>query len=293
MAQSNPLEGPLRHAFSQLNAAFGLLAHLDYQLENYVAAFREKLNGRPAQSSDVYVGTSLLVRDLTEAPYDGVWRRYPSGVFETEGEDYLKAADQIMGRNTSWTIAQGWERFESFLLDITAAFLAEHPDEAEQGKLRAFMSKHTLDPKSSAEWRQFIVAKYRGRNNEDLLGYLRLLAPHLEEGESFNYLNISLSAWYDAVAHVRHAAIHSGDLISKSKYQSLDPARRSILADYFPGSDEPEGYRLHMKVADARKALEMFTYYTFLVFKALSLRQGYNWEILKGIAKSPKAEGSS
>lgn len=273
----NPLEEPLRQFFRQLNLVYGLLFHLEYQLRNYLSAMREKFGELPATASDVSIYTTVLVEDLTHP--EGVFR-FPSGMFVTEGEEYFQAANKLISKNSAWAVVQGWERFESFLLDIVAAFLLAHPLEVESEALRKFLINNSLStPETFEELRYFVKKTYR---SDKLLGYLRKLAPHVSYGEINNFRQLDLRHWYKAVEKVRHAVTHSDEVISLEAYRQITSSDATLLARCFPGALEVTGYRLCLSKAAAQDTLVIFASYGFLIFKSLSMATDYEWDILNG-----------
>lgn len=273
----NPLEQPLRQLFRQLNVTYGLLLHLEYQLENYVDAMRLKFGGLPATANDVALYSSLIVEDLTHP--SGLFR-YPSGGYATEGEEYLETAKKLVSRNAAWAVVQGWERFESFLLDTTATLLLSHPEEIE-GEVRGqFLAKNpTSEFNTFSGLRYFVKRMYRV---DRVLAYLRNLAPDISSGEESNCRELDLRSWYKTVANVRHAITHSDEVISLTIYRELTSSGDELLTRYFPGTLEPIGYRLYLPKSAAQKVLEIFASYGFLIFKAISVAYSYEWDILRG-----------
>ena len=273
----NPLEQPLRQLFRQLNVAYGLLLHLEYQLKNYVDAMRNKFGGLPATATDVGLYTQLIVDDLTHP--SGLFR-YPSGGFETEGEEYLEIAKRLVNRNAAWAVVQGWERFESFLLDTAATFLVAHPEKIEWVAQRKFLEHNPASNLDTfSDLRFFVKRMYRA---EKVLVYLRKLAPDICSGERNNYRRLDLQCWYNTVAEVRHAIAHSDEVILLKAYNKMTSSGVELLTRCFPGALEPIGYRLNLPKSTAQVALETFASYGFLIFKALSATYGYEWDILKG-----------
>jgi hypothetical protein len=268
----NPYEEPLRRFFRQLNVVNGLLFHLEYQLENYVSAMRDKFGGIPPTAAEVSVYTALIVEDLTHPL--GVFR-CPSGMFVTEGEEYLQAASRLISRNSAWAVAQGWERFESFLFDEVAVFLFS---QSQKANIKTFCEARCM-------------AKGVYKKSEKLLEYLRGIAPFISLGEKNNFRQLDLHGWFRAVAQVRHAVTHSDEVISLDAYRKATLSGDDLLVRYFPGALEPAGYRLCLTKVTAQEALTIFLSYGFLVFKALSMTNDYEWDILKGDFAKQQSEG--
>jgi len=54
-----------------------------------------------------------------------------------------------------------------------------------------------------------------------------------------------------------------------------------------PGTETSDGYVLKIEVLDANRALDRFADYAFVIFKALCIQAGYDWNIF------PKLERTS
>jgi len=273
----NPLEQPLRQLLRHLNVVYGILLHLEYQLECYADAMRDKFGGRTATATDVALYTQLIVDDLTHP--SGLFR-YSSGGFATEGEEYLEMSKRLISRNAAWAVVQGWERFDSFLLDTAATCLLLHPEKIERAVQEKFLKNNSASEFNTFDDLRFFVKQmYRG---EKLLSYLRRLAPFISSGEEDNYRKLDLACWYKTVAGVRHAVTHSNEVISLKTYEEVTSSGSEMLMRYFPGTLESIGYRLALPKSAAQRVLETFASYGFLVFKALSMTYDYEWDILKG-----------
>ncbi len=262
MISANPFLVPLRRLFKDLSLLRGLRAHLEVQLVICRST-----------AAPLSIGSWLVVSDLTARPDDWTLREYPVERFDSTCEDFGKLALDHICRNASWVVAQAWERFESFLLDIGATYLVSY-DSTEidfKGKEKYF-TKEGL-PSDFASWRRFAKSQYRGRNNKELLDFLRSLAPHLREAEGANDLKLDLVAWYETVALVRHAVTHSDCVVAGS----LGELKAKALRQNFSGELGEQGYKLLVRPSEADDALQTFATYGFSVFKSLSIAANLEW----------------
>ncbi len=178
-------------------------------------------------------------------------------------------------------VAQGWEAHESFLFNVLATYLQEHEADADAQKLTKYREKKKLRSLTKPEeWGDFVRSAYRGNDNKELLRCLRALAPHLREGETTNNLDIDLVAWYQALAKVRHAVTHSWFKILPGQLRDMSKTDKKVLAVFFPGLEIDEEYELRMGAEEASRVLTILAEHAFLVFKGLSLKAGYDWDVL-------------
>jgi len=268
---ANALVKPLWSFFDRLNAVYALFFHLHANLRARVAGIEQ----RSLEKGLPYAGASIVVADLTDWQADDTRIKYASGGFAAAGQEYLLLVDKVISWNAGWTVSQGWERFESFLKDITASYLEAHPREASTEKLRTHLKK-SAQPSTHEDWRSFLRL-YRGTDNKELLDFVRSTAPDFEKAETHNNRNIDLVKWYKVVAKVRHAVTHSNGLISAESLQEIDNA---LLERLFNGTKEAAAYRLEISQENTEDALSIFADYGFALFKALSMKQGYEWDVL-------------
>jgi hypothetical protein len=57
--------------------------------------------------------------------------------------------------------------------------------------------------------------------------------------------------------------------------------KRDILKGYFTGINTDQGYQIDITIKDATFCLELFSEYSFQVYKFLSISRGYDWNILQ------------
>ncbi len=277
----NPLNTPIYDLFYHLNTLNGLLFTLDSQLRNFEELYRESISNTSFDISIVFAGASLAIRDLTEWPESGWARYYPSGGFSSKGEEYFKLIKLLLARESAWTVSQAYEAFERFLKDISATFLSENQNFAEINNIEKF----ELDKKSknliktdNVFWRTYI--DYHYRTNSGKLKFLRKLCPAISESEVQNNRVIDLTEWFGVVEEIRHCATHSNFILKIERMKNWSKTKQEILKKYFPGDIVEEGYHLNINSKNATFCLELFSEYSFQIFKSLSLLKGYDWNIL-------------
>jgi hypothetical protein len=275
VSDPNPLTESLWKLFDHLNIINGLLFLLAAQLRGYVAQVRELTKGKPSDHV-LFASVSLTVSDVSLK--DDLIEFFASGGLTAHGEEFLQVAEQLISRNAGWSIAQGWERFESYLKDVTSAYLQTHPADAEKDKLESYLAKLGLGSlRSFDDWRQFVARRYGGQNNEELFRFLRSLAPDLVGIEVKNAKRVDLARWYKVAAVVRHASTHSNGVVEPEQRAKVDDG---LLQRWFPGEDVDGTYALRISVTAVDDALQTFAEYGFLIFKLLCQKAGYHWDIL-------------
>jgi len=285
----NPLLSSRNELFGRLNMLYGLLFHLESQLNSFRELLMHQLEESDIDLAHMAAGSALVIRDLTEWPEDGWTLFYPTGSFVSLGEEYLQVINVLLSRESAWAISQGYEAFETFLKDVTATYLWKHPEYADSKELvRQFsrLEKSKLERNDVEYWKKFVRLAYR--DHVDLLKYLRRLAPELSEAEQRNNRVIDLSAWFAVLSEVRHATTHSNLLIKPARMRSWSEGKRGLLTRYFPGKATNAGYELCLGRQDAKTACELLGEYAFAILKCLSKRQNYEWTmLLRSSGESP------
>jgi hypothetical protein len=259
-----------------------LLFTLDGQLASFEKLYRESISEASFDISIVFSGAALVIRDLTEWPENGWAKYYPSGSFSSKGEEYFKLIRVLLTRESAWTVSQAYEAFEKFLKDISATLLLENQQLAETKKVEKFESdrkNNNLSKTDIAFWRKYL--EYHYKTNIDKLKFLRKICPDISKGETKNNRVLDLTDWFAVVEELRHSATHSNFIINTIRMKNWSKSKREMLKTYFPGINIEQGYRIAIGIKDATFSLELFSEYSFQVYKFLSISRGYDWNILQ------------
>jgi hypothetical protein len=277
---NNPLSPTLQELFGKLNLLRGLLFVLGNRFDN----FRKQIINNNVDLSKLFAGSSLVIRKLTEFPKDG-WAYYPTGKFFVSGKNYLETLNQLIKRESAWTVSQGYERFESFLFDIVAMFLANNNKFAKaegkkknikDWKIRLNLNKSQLN---NEEWR--LVLKRCYRNNVDILKNILKWAPNFRIAIENNNRNINLLGWHSVVKNVRDATTHSNLIIKNEELQKIlqSQERKAILEECFPGEQLSIGYKINLSKEKTEFNLQIFAEFAWEIFENLSIIANYDYEI--------------
>lgn len=279
----NPLNTSVYDLFYHLNTLNGLLFTLECQLTSFEKLYREAIAEASFDISTIFSGSSLALRDLTEWPQNSFAIYYPSGVvFSSKGEEYFKLIRVLLARESSWTVSQAYEAFERFLKNVSAVLLLENKGLAEPKKVEKFESDKRIDNLTElniAFWRGYIDYNYK--TNTDKLKFLRGICPDVSIAETKNNRTINLTEWFSVVEELRHSATHSNFIIYAKRMTNWSKTKREILQRYFSGIKTDEGYQLNITIKNATFCLELFTEYSFQIYKCLSISKGYDWNILQ------------
>lgn len=280
-AINNPLYPMLEELFRNLNLLRGLLFVLENRFDNYI----KQIIDNKVDFSHLLVGSSLVIRKLTEFPKNGFVNYYPTGKFIAKGQKYLETLNQLIERESVWTISQGYERFESFLFDIVAMFLANNNKfaKAEEKKksIRDWKIKLNLNKPqvNNEEWKLILKRCYH--NNIDILKNIRKWVPNFKNAIENNNRKVNLFSWYYVVAKVRDAATHSNLIIKNEILQKIlqSQERKTILEEYFPGKKLSIGYKIHLSKEKTELNLKIIGELALEIFYSLSIEANYDHDI--------------
>lgn len=277
--KKNQYRTPLRALWGKLNHINGILFLIVNQIENF-----EKQQQRLWKKKNIkiprFIGASLSMTDLT-GPTDNGWPyHYPTGGFSVKGHEFAKMNEEVIRRISCYSVAQGYEAFETFLKDTVARYLHTHQSEVCPKKIQKFENKWKMKDKSQIEyWMEYVRRTYRGQGNEKLFEFLRDVVPELKVGEHDNTKGMDLTKWYKAASVARHAITHSRLEVKEGSWKYLDKNDQR----YFPCKSEGGRHFLALRRKHAENCLSIFADYGFLIFKCLSQKEGYKWNILRGI----------
>ena len=278
----NPLNPSIYDLFYHLNTLNGLLFTLDNQLKNFENLYRESISKSSIDMSDIFSGSRLVIRDLTEWPDDGWARYYPSGTFSSKGEEYFELIKILLARESAWTVSQALEAFEKFLKDISANILLNKQQLADTRKVEKFeldKKSYNLEKTGATFWRTYL--DYHYRTNTKKIKFLRKICPDISTAETNNNREINLTDWFAVVEEVRHSATHSNFLIKTARMKNWPKNKRELLNNTFHGSHTEQGYQLNISKENTTFCLELFSEYSFQIYKSLSISNDYDWNILK------------
>lgn len=278
----NPFDVYINRLYGHLNILIGFLYVLENQLANFRSMYEQALQDNKIDKTNPLFGKCLVIRDLSESTENGWPFYYPTGKFILNGQEYLDIIETLISRESSWTVSQAYESFETFLKDISAYFLFVHQDNEiiTDSKITKYdesllRTKTQLSRTDFLYWRDFV--KFCYGNNAEILKSLRAIAPGIKTVEKANNRSLDLTRWFEVVTEVRHAITHSDSLIKSDRIASWIKDKRELLSKYFPTTINPDGFLLQLKQNNVEECLTFFLEYAHLIYKAISIQDGYDW----------------
>jgi hypothetical protein len=278
---NNPLWPSLRNLAKKLNLLNGLIVHLDTQLGSSREKITKDLTEKNLDSSILYTGTRLAITDLSDFRGGCYFLGPKEFMFEAKGEKYYQMIDELIWREAAWTVAQGYESFKTFIDEITASYLLNYIGEIEKKlikKLDNYNRRIDLAP-CPTEFSYWIgYARFIGC--KDALALLRRIdsSQSIVRIEQQNSRKINLVEWINAAYLVRNATVHEITTIPIREINKWPKRTLDMLVSCFPGIYKENGYILQLNVKHAQDATQMFAEYAYIIFRSVSLLQGYKFE---------------
>lgn len=275
---NNPLYPALKELFKNLQVLGGLLFVLDKDIKQIID------NKNKIDYKYLLAGYCLVIRKLSESSEIG-YKYYPTGNFVVKGQKYLDALNQLIERESAWAIAQGYERYKSFLYDIVSIFLASNDEfvkaEEKENYIQSCKEKLKLNKSqlNNKEWRLILESYYHGKL--DILEKIKKWIPNFRNVILDNNRNINLFLWYCVLAKVRDAVTHSNLIIKNEILNNIlqSHERKTILEEYFPGKKSNIGYELHINREKANLNLGIIGEFALEIFNNLSINANYYHDI--------------
>ncbi len=277
---NNPLWPSLKNLSKQLNLLNGLIGHLDAQLGSSRERIAKVLVEKNLDSSILYSGSRLAITDLNVSGGGYYFFGPKEYMFKAEGEDYYQMIDALIRREAAWTVAHGYESFSTFVNEITASYLAVHNDKVDRKKIKRLDKYNQRVPKPQPTEFSYWMGYAKFLGCKDVLALLRRIDSSQETTkiENHNSRKIKLVEWINAAYLVRNATIHEYAVIPIGEIDKWPKKTLDMLASCFPGIQKENGYILELNVKHAQNAIQLFAEYAYIIFRSLSLLEGYKCE---------------
>jgi hypothetical protein len=116
--------------------------------------------------------------------------------------------ENLVSRECGLAIAQAYETFESFFLNILTEYLLHSPHKlVEVGLIHAELVL-------LREEVERLVRKASGTNDKGLIRMVRKASAHFKKHESSNYLEVNIVHWFDLLSMIRHTMVHNRQAVS-------------------------------------------------------------------------------
>ena len=214
------------------------------------------------------ISSLTTFRDLTVAPKSDNLV-IPNYNYSVRLSSISAEVNNIISRESCLTVAQAYEAFESFFLQILTNYLRYNPSKLVELKL---LKANLILPETEIKE---ILRKSSGKNNKGLISITKKISDHFKTHESKNYLSINIFHWFDILSMVRHEVVHNRQAISKGFLDYLEKNKCNKSIELFDRQFERKKiddrvciYLTPDKASDIITWLNSFAHY---IFKSISI----------------------
>lgn len=265
----------MNYLLSSLQEYFEEVIHIEGKLvttESFLNERKKQLKTESSQNRTL-ISAITSYRDLSQlAPKENLYCPNFSYHLEVNGLD--KEIEEIISQDCCLAVAQGYEAFESFLINILTEFLLNNPEKMVLLKIlevKLYLTKETI---------RGMLKKMQGVNNKGLLALVRKLSPHFKSYEIKNIHKVNISQWFDLISMVRHTLIHNRQIISPKLLEYLEKQRANEMFDgQFKRRKIGKHIRIYLEKNTATDILNWLNSYAHFIFKSLSVDNKFSLNV--------------
>ena len=189
----------------------------------------------------------------------------PNFSYEMSVDTMPNEIKDIISQQSCFAVAQAYEVFESFLIELMTEYLLNN-----QSKLQLFKftsSNIILLRETIRE----MVKKSQGVNNKGLLAMVRKASPHFRTHETNNIHRVNISHWFDLVTMIRHTLVHNRQIISLRLLKYLAKQKANEMFDrHFQRKRVDNKVRIYLEKNTASDIIDWLNTFAHFIFVGLS-----------------------
>lgn len=207
-------------------------------------------------------------RDLTKL--DGGDNLYcPNHHFEMTIDDAESHINNIVSQQCCFAIAQGYEAFERFLIEIVTEFLVVNQNRLSEVNMASgniLLLRDTV---------RGFVKNRQETNNKGLFSIVRKLSTHFGAFENNNIHSTNICQWFDLLAMVRHIIVHNHQIISVRFLKYLETRNAGKMFERHFRRKQIDGQiRVFLEPNMADDILNWLNSFAHFIFVSLSKEAG-------------------
>jgi hypothetical protein len=271
---SNYLLPSITAYFEEICSLIGKLHLVSSSLEEHSKNLIEKdeIQGEIISSITTY-------RDLSQIP--GTNNLYtPNFSYGITLNTLSKEVENLISRESCFTVAQAYEVFESYFLQILTDYFKHRTDKLTELNLLK------VDLISESDIKTFLKIA-AGSNNKGLIKLAKKISDHFKKHENDNYFSVNIFRWFDLISMVRHTLVHNRQKVSKRFLTYLEENKSNRLIELFDAQFERKKIdNIECIFLTTNRALDIITWlnsFAHLIFKSISIDSGLDFDIPKYI----------
>jgi hypothetical protein len=257
----NPYETHIENLFIRLLELRHTSSHLKSVLNASVKNFEKVEDGRFINAS------ALVISDWTGPTSNGWELNYHTGIRKiTFKENYSQEVINIFSQECCYAFAQSFEALERFFKDCIFTKIGHDHDYCKALKIE-----------NSAEFQRDEIP-----GGDKLFVWIRKAGgPLFARYSNSNNVNFNFKVLWTILSQVRHAITHSNSIIKLDKISQTD-YHLAVFKDLFQLTTvSTETVHLELDYHGLSQLIDYIAEFGFQVFKILSMKENFHWDILK------------
>ncbi len=192
----------------------------------------------------------------------------PNYSFEMDVDSLNNQIDDIISQQGCFAVAQGYEFFETFLIDIITDYIFFNQEKLRMigvSAAKLIMLRSTIREK----------VKLIKEGNKGRFSILRKSCSFFQKHETKNIYNYNISLWFNLITLVRHDIVHNGQRASK---KLMEYVRENNLEKIFNEQIETKkivnDISIFFKLDSAGEIIHRLNGLAHFVFKSISIELG-------------------
>ncbi len=290
MAEENVFAKYIESLFIRIVFLNGSLFHLNENIKGFEKLYSKSKKGN--RDNDFMMGARLAIADVSGPTDNGALHFYVTkGKYIVTESNFIEYNEGIVNEFASFVILQSYESFRLFLKSVISLYYSRNPKLIKKHKIlrtkksnfliRIFNSLFNRKVKCY-DMTEIMQDLNTGKFDSRLFKYLRKIAKHYKEFERTNNRNIDFLEFYKVYALCRHAITHSNSIIDNSQIKHFSSYQKKVL-NYFTNEGTQSGKRIKLNQKETTEIIVRVCEHAFLIFKSLSIQEGFEWKILKNM----------
>jgi hypothetical protein len=189
----------------------------------------------------------------------------PNFSYEMSVDTMPNEIKDIISQQSCFAVAQAYEVFESFLIELMTEYLLNN-----QSKLQLFKFT-TSNIILLRETIREMVKKGQGVNNKGILAMVRKVSPHFQTHEANNIHHVNISHWFDLVTMIRHTLVHNRQIISPRLLKYLEKQKANEMFNrHFQRKRVDNKVRIYLEKNTASDIIDWLNTFAHFIFVGLS-----------------------
>lgn len=190
----------------------------------------------------------------------------PDFVYDITTDSLENEVNDIQSQLRCFAISQVYEVFESFFINILTEYLLHNNQYLNY--LKSSSSNDFIPIRENIRNR---IKQEQGKNNNGLFNLIRKLSIHFRTHEQKNIYDVNIVSWFDFFSLIRHALVHSRQIIEPTLIEKLNIRKYTSHFDsHFKWKYFGSEVRIYMESGPAMDLIDWVNAIAHFIFTSLS-----------------------